>query len=244
VPPELLALLRPLAELPAALARLADSNTALVDEISRLRTTNAVRAAGAAALERQVGELERMMRDSLSALRASGDSASLPLPGEVQQQAEPSEGLAAEEGPPLADVVRHAATTHADALLILDDALRSAEDSPYSDVNRVAVILDAMASLARRRQAGTLGMSLRDAFREMGVDYRGFITPNTSSRHRRQYVALMPDGGKLDCEEHLVLGTSYDPRYCLRVYFTTRAPSEPRFVIRHVGRHLDVATTT
>jgi hypothetical protein len=47
-----------------------------------------------------------------------------------------------------------------------------------------------------------------------------------------------------DCVEHLALGDSYDPRYCLRIYFTSRAPAETRFVIGHVGRHFDVKTTT
>lgn len=41
-----------------------------------------------------------------------------------------------------------------------------------------------------------------------------------------------------------LLGNSYDPRYCLRVYFTSRASMEPRFVIGHVGRHFDVASTS
>lgn len=80
-----------------------------------------------------------------------------------------------------ATVVRHAEAEHADALLIL-----------------------AMAELARRRQEGRLGMSLRDAFAEAGVDCRGGIAESTSRRLR----------------------------------------AEPRFVIAHVGRHLEAMTTT
>jgi hypothetical protein len=41
-----------------------------------------------------------------------------------------------------------------------------------------------------------------------------------------------------------VLGSSYDPRRCLRIYFTSRALLEARFVIGHVGRHFDVLTTS
>lgn len=242
---ELLLLLRPLADLPAALSRLAESNAALVDEISRLRTTNAVRSASASSLERQVGDLERLLRAHVAAATSSGSAGATIAPTPVDETEPVSSGEGAvEQETPLAEVVRHAATTNADALLVLDDAVRSAEDSPYLDVNRVAVILDAMASLARRRQAGTLGMSLRDAFRELGVDYRGSIAGHTSNRQRLQYVAHLPNGAQVDCEEHLVLGTSYDPRYCLRIYFTSRAPGEPRFVVRHVGRHFDVGSTT
>lgn len=41
-----------------------------------------------------------------------------------------------------------------------------------------------------------------------------------------------------------MLGNTYDPRRCLRIHFTSRAPMETRFVIGHVGRHLEVLTTT
>jgi len=101
-----------------------------------------------------------------------------------------------------------------------------------------------MALVARRRQAGTLGTSLREAFRELGIDYRRGISPSTPGRLRLQHAARLPSGETLDCEEHIALGSTYDPRYCLRIYFTSRAPAEPRFVLAHVGRHLDVMTTT
>lgn len=66
----------------------------------------------------------------------------------------------------------------------------------------------------------------------------------TSARLLQQYNVIGPGGVAYDCWEHIVLGTSYDPRFCLRIYFTTRAPLEPRFVIGHVGRHLEVESTS
>jgi hypothetical protein len=48
----------------------------------------------------------------------------------------------------------------------------------------------------------------------------------------------------VQCHEHIVVGSSYDPRYCLRIYFSSRSPEDARFIIGHVGRHLDVKTTT
>lgn len=101
-----------------------------------------------------------------------------------------------------------------------------------------------MADIARRRQAGALGKSLKDAFREMGIDYRGGIASTTSARLLQQYHVVGPGGATYDCPEHIVVGTSYDPRFCLRIYFTSRAALEPRFVIGHVGRHFEVASTT
>ena len=148
-----------------------------------------------------------------------------------------------EAGASLAAVVRQAAVADDDALLILDDALTAAQESPYEDAERVAAVLDAMALVARRRQAGSLGTSLREAFRELGVEYRGGISANTPARLREQYVIRL-GGEVLEATEHVVLGTSYDPHHCLRIYFTSRAPAEPRFVISYVGRHREVMTTS
>lgn len=132
----------------------------------------------------------------------------------------------------------------ADVLLTLDRALASAEESPYEDVERVAAVLDAMALVARRRQAGTLGTSLREAFRELGVEYRGGISETTPERMLQQYQVTLPGGEVAEARAHIALGVSYDPRHCLRIYFTSRVPAEPRFVVGHVGRHFEVKRTT
>jgi hypothetical protein len=101
-----------------------------------------------------------------------------------------------------------------------------------------------MAELARRRQQGSLGMPVRQAFRDYGIDYRSTVSEATSGKQRIQYRRSDDRGHSFECLEHIVLGSTYDPRYCLRIYFTTRAPLEQRFVIGHVGRHFEVMTTT
>lgn len=238
MPPLLLALGTQIGALAATITQLVESNAALSDEIARLRTTTAVRAGNTTALERRVGSLEQLLRrqfdsvDAPDAVVAAGKA-----PGERTVD-DDTDSLT------LLDVLRQAAAAHSDSLLVLDAAERSAADSPFEDVDRVAVILDAMAALARRRQEGALGMPLRTAFRELGIDYRGAIAPSTSERQRQQYQVYGADGRPYECREHIVLGTSYDPRYCLRIYFTSRAPVEARFVIAHVGRHFDVASTS
>lgn len=221
-----------------AIAQLAAANSSLGDEIARLRTTTALRSSAAASLERRFEALQQTIHEQLlppPSLEAPVAAA----PGDVGGDA-----IDFADTPSLVDVIRDAATSHGDALLVLDSAERSAAESPYEDANQLAIVLDAMAAVARRRQEGALGTSLRDAFRELGIDYRGGISPATPEKLRRQYLARGPDGRAFDCHEHLVLGSSYDPRYCLRVYFTSRAPVEPRFVIGHVGRHFDVKSTT
>ena len=172
--------------------------------------------------------------------RLDGEEATL----QEAKPEEPTGGSAEDPDLTLVSVVQHAESEYSDALLILDPAIASAAASPYEDVHRVAMNLKAMAELARRRQEGKLGMSLRDAFGEAGIDYRGGIAPTTSKRQRQQYFATLPSGETVECHEHIVLGSSYDPRYCLRIYFTSRAPGEPRFVLAHVGRHFEVLSTT
>jgi len=223
------------------IGHLVDANAALRDEIARLRTTTAVRATSTTALERRIGSLEHL----LARAQPIQPEPEAPQEGDaIAAAAAAAEDEGEDERLTLVDVLRQAAATHGDALLLLDAAERAAADSPYEDVDRVAVVLDAMAVVARRRQEGALGISLREAFREMGIDYRGAISSTTSEKHRQQYLVHGGDGQFFDCREHIVLGSAYDPRYCLRIYFTSRAPVEPRFVIGHVGRHFDVATTT
>jgi hypothetical protein len=223
--------------LPEAIARMAELIASLLDEMSRLRTTMAVRAVNTVSLERRIGSLEQLLRRQLAA-----EGPDTPPPGpQVLQEPEPADEA---ETLTLVDVLRQAADSHPESLLILEPAEHAAQRSPYEDPDRVAVILDAMASVARRRQAGVLGTSLREAFRELGIDYRGGIAASTSERLRQQYRVVGPDGRGYECEEHIVIGSSYDPRHCLRIYFTSRAPLEARFVIGHVGRHFEVMSTT
>lgn len=44
--------------------------------------------------------------------------------------------------------------------------------------------------------------------------------------------------------EHIALGQTYDPRRCLRIYFSSRVPSETRSIVAHMGRHFEVIIST
>lgn len=221
----------------AAIARLAEVSGAILNELVRLRTTSAVRAAGTSSLERRMTRLDELLRRHFE--RADGAAGAQVDAIAAHEDADDSAGA-----PTLADIVRLAGVTYADTLLVLEQAERAAADSPYEDVDRAAAVLEAMAYVAQRRRDGTLGMSLREAFRELGIDYRRTVAESTSKRLRQQYSVIGPGGVRYECEEHLVLGSTYDPRHCLRIYFTSRAANEPRFVVGHVGRHFDVITTT
>ncbi len=43
------------------------------------------------------------------------------------------------------------------------------------------------------------------------------------------------EGAPLFAEQHLCVGDSFDPQYCLRIHF---APAGDTFVVAHCGRHL------
>jgi hypothetical protein len=224
-------------------AELLDVQRAMAEELGALMTVGAVRATGTSAIDRRLALIEKYVRDA-AAPAAPTDDAATDTATEPSPSTE-SERTDADDAPTtLAEVVRQAASRHAESLLVLESAEAAAEQSPFEDADRAAAILDAMALVARRRQRGSLGSGLREAFRELGVDYRSGISASSSKRLRQQHEFSDASGRVFMCEEHIAVGSTYDPRYCLRIYFTSRASMETRFIIGHVGRHLDVMSTT
>lgn len=142
------------------------------------------------------------------------------------------------------DAVEQAQATLADELLILPSAFESAEQSPFERPDEVATVLRKVAEVAVRARNGPLGKPLKDVFSDLGIDYRGGISRTTSKKLRQQYV--FADGERtFVCEEHICLGGgTYDPAQCLRIYLNTKDRPDGRFVIGHVGRHMDVTSTT
>jgi len=231
-----------LAQLVNEVRSVAESVTRLNDEVERLRTISAVRSSSTNAIERRLGRLEDLLDRAFA-----GDTPAVPVAALSTGQQDFAATTApdeTEDRAALVHVVQAAAEIHANALVFLDSAYTSAAESPYEDPERVRAIFDAMARIALRRRDGILGTSLREAFSDLGIDYRAAIARNTPARLREQYRFLLPGGERIEAEEHIALGGTYDPRRCLRVYFSSRVPNEPRFAIAHVGRHFDVKTST
>jgi hypothetical protein len=176
--------------------------------------------------EAKVEHLETDKRALLYQLRSAQGSAS------------PIEALPLPEPYDVVEAVEIASEMLSDGLVVLPSATEAAADSPYRFPQRVLDTLQMMAEVARKRAHGELGMPLREAFRERNVDYRPAIADATSNRHRTQYEFTYLDE-VCSCEEHICLGGGYDPASNLRIYFTSRHPREGRFVIGHVGRHLE-----
>jgi len=140
--------------------------------------------------------------------------------------------------------VENAAAIHGDHVLFLPSAMDSARESIYRRPKEVSRILAVLAQVAEQmNQPGGLGRSLSDAFREQNVDYRASIGA-TSSKRIRKVHQFQHDGNTFECYEHLCLGGTYDPADCLRVYFTSRQQLAGRLVVGHVGRHLEVMSST
>ncbi len=221
-------------DLSGTIGHLVTANAQLSDEIARLRTATAVRATSTNAMERRLASIETLLDPEMQER-------------ENEESIEHERGGSEEEsvrGPTMVETVQHASAEYSENLLILDSAEQSAADSPYQDVDRVAAVLQAMAFIAARRQEGTLGTGMKAAFQEFGIDYRPNIARSTSEKLRQQYSFAGPDGQQYECYEHIAIGGTYDPRRCLRIYFTSRASNESRFVIGHVGRHLTVKTSS
>lgn len=230
-------------QMSAAIVTLSDTNRTLADELSRMRSSNLARGAGSNVVERRLQSIEQSVKSVAALVRESASESASTSASQASESPAP-EASADEDTVSLVDIVRQASVAYPDTLLFLENAEASAGQSPYEDHERLAANLSIMSEVANRRRDGSLGSTLREAFREFGVAYRGGIAPSTSDRLRQQYVSYGPEGTMYECHEHLVLGSGYDPRHCLRIYFTSRAANETRFVIGHIGRHLNVKSTT
>jgi truncated hemoglobin YjbI len=149
------------------------------------------------------------------------------------------------EAPPttVAEAVQRAAG-RCPHLVFLPDALESARRSAYrrpSDVLDELLVLQELA--AHWAQPNGIGQSLTTAGAERGIDMRGRAT-RLGGTIGRQYERTW-NGKRIHLDEHVRVGTG-SSQYCARIYFCRHDPGDfagRRFVIGHVGAHLDDSTT-
>jgi hypothetical protein len=101
-----------------------------------------------------------------------------------------------------------------------------------------------MARVARRRRDGVLGTSLREAFGDLGIDYRAAIASSTPGRLREQYRFARNTGELVERKS-----TSYSEIPVIRggacestsppAVRTSRGSS-----FGHVGRHFHLQSST
>lgn len=143
----------------------------------------------------------------------------------------------------VAEAVSIAEQFYANSLTFLPRAHSSAAESPYLKPAQVLQVFDALAAIADQARVGRIGKGLKAALSEHGFTYKGGIGKATSKALRAQYK--ISDGAHTyTCEEHIRLGATYDPEDCAVIYFSSEQLAAGRFVIGHVGIHLENMTST
>lgn len=140
------------------------------------------------------------------------------------------------------EAVHRVRSHYGELLYFLPSALKSARESTYRSPTEVARQLDGLARIAQRVQEGTLTGTLAQAFKKENLAYAPGVSEGTSKRLSQQY--RFRDGTKtFVCAEHLRKGNSKDPSGCLRIYFTSEELDDGRFVVGHIGAHLETSST-
>lgn len=132
-----------------------------------------------------------------------------------------------------------AAQRRAQHLVFLDDAIQSAEDSPYQQPDRVYAALLAIDEVARQwsdqlDRGGSLG-ARRDLFRQRGYDYKEDISMTAEGRYGDEYTYVY-GGKRVVFAPHISLGASHQPARSLSIHMHWDQHAR-RVVIAHVGRH-------
>ncbi len=132
------------------------------------------------------------------------------------------------------------ASSYPGALVVLPEALDAAEQTRYRLVARASAAFDAIGQVAVAWREGNLGVGFRDAFAELGFDYR-LVSEITQGRHRSDYERTY-DGHRILLGPHLALGDGGSTDTILRIYWFIDEDAHC-FVIGHAGRHLPDSTT-
>jgi len=149
------------------------------------------------------------------------------------------------EPPPadLEEALRRVQIDFAGPLVIHDRAFESAKASPFRDVAQAWEALKLLGGYATERQlAELLGQKFVGARRWFedhredvsGVEYAAKESDTVRGMFREERTVIH-EGVPLFAEQHLRLGDSFDPRYCLRIHF---APFHDKVVVAWCGRHL------
>ena len=95
------------------------------------------------------------------------------------------------------------ASSYPGALVVLPEALNAAEQTRYRLVARASAAFDAIGQVAVAWREGNLGVGFRDAFAELGFDYR-LVSEITQGRHRSDYERTY-DGHRILLGPHRAL---------------------------------------
>jgi hypothetical protein len=120
-------------------------------------------------------------------------------------------------------------------------AVKTLEDSPYLDVEKVAKVFrilatDFYAAFHKQIKFGDAIASLES----IPAEYAGNQSEITSGK--KQGYDCTHEGTRYKLEKHIKIGNARDPQYCFRIYFERKSSSQ-QIVILHAGKHLDTQAT-
>ena len=189
-------------------------------------------------LAKRSQELEEYLKRREPSFGAAEEAA------DAGDEPEYSQGVSPTQPKSVFEVVRQ----HQDLpnIRFLQSAFDSAESSPYQHLNLLDAALRAVSECGVARATGPLGMTVEQWFRqepEGPIDYKPRESGQTNTRHPR----IWEDdrcGQELNMQEHIALGGggARDPKDVLRIHMAW-CENERAWVIGHVGRHLDIATS-
>lgn len=131
----------------------------------------------------------------------------------------------------VADAVKAASALP--GLRFLDNAARTASESPYEKPDDAYAAFVALSRLAPIHDR--IGMSIEDWLKNAGVNYAPHLGEGSQIAWRKKRFMFDIDGVPTLMPEHLKFGVSREPRHCLRVYMKWHMG---KWVIGYVGQHL------
>lgn len=139
------------------------------------------------------------------------------------------------------DAVQHAQLSLG-GLRFFDSAIDSARRSQFRRPNDVYKAFEALDDCASKLEQGSLGKSIQLWLKdEHNLEYTPTESPTTMGQYGRQRE--FTDNGKtLEMQAHVKLGGGgNDPQHQMRIHVRWKR-SENKWLIGHVGEHLDTAT--
>jgi hypothetical protein len=151
----------------------------------------------------------------------------------------------------IGEIVRYAQEAYKNFLVILDDAVKSADESPYGDFEKVGIALIQLAGYAKEKQAvlaknenGGRPPGLKEWLKaaNCSFEYAAHESKPTSNNRECQLERTVAfAGAKYVMEKHLKIGGG-SPNDGCRIHFEfLEADHQYRILIGHVGRHLKIS---
>lgn len=134
------------------------------------------------------------------------------------------------------------ASQNAHRIIILPRAVSATKRSTYESPE---VLYACLELLAEEYRLVKTGQADRNAFKDkadaLGIAVGGSVDPTRAGMAGDQYFVRW-GGARRFLEQHLTKGSSRDPRYCLRIYFTY-SEADQKVIVGSMPAHLDNAST-